>query len=152
MNPDPVEDLFDGLTWFITKGDTLDNITYFDENELVFVRIYKDPTLLQRFLVPLTSQPIIICYTDEQGNDYRIQYPAGMTGLHILGAINTFYTRPYSQETIDHIMQNPNEYPGDYQMIQSGRIPTIKDALADSDKQTFVGLRKYKDCYVPDFE
>lgn len=145
---DPYLESFNSIYWNIPAGGDLRNIKFADTEE----SIISDPIRYQQLLQPLTTGPIKIYFQDENENRIAIQYPAGMTAIHILGAINTFYDQPISQQFLSELKQFPEQYDLRYypiaaEKIRLGRIvPTRRDFLADH--SFFVGLIKYNDGYA----
>lgn len=137
--------LFDNISWHISDGGNTSDIYYNDTDQ----PIHTDPRF-QQLLVPLTTGPIKIYFVDEDGNEVEIEYPAGLRGIDILGAINTFYDRPISQQFYSELLRSPAEYgldiyPEAAEKIQRGQVPAIRDFLVDKDR--FAAIRKYKDGY-----
>lgn len=136
---DPYLKLFNNISWTVTDGGNLSNIIFHDTN----LPINADPKRFQELSVPLTTSPIKIYYIADL--EIPICYPAGMSFLDILGAINTFYSSSVSRE---FILQNSDKIDGCsgvMDAIKRGQDVTFVEFLGDH--VYFGGIGKRKDGY-----
>lgn len=121
---DNIERLFNDIYWDVGEGGNTQYIKYAGTD----LPIHADTARFQKFLIPLTTGPIRIEFFDGYGNPLIMQYPPGLTGLQILGALNTMLDKADDQGE------------------------TVRDQLSGSDKYIFNGFRKHGDTYFPSFE
>lgn len=130
--------LFDNLNWNISD---ISDITFKGSN----LPLNQDPRF-QEFFTPLTSGPIQIYYPDEYGNkngeDIGFEYPAGLRGIDILGAISTFYNSPIDEKWLAELKQTGEieNFPSAVEKIRRGQTPTHLDFLGNH--VLFKGIRK----------
>lgn len=151
-------DLFGDISWSIPSGGSLSSdLGYFDDQTDEIIPLAQDPARIQRLSVPLTTGPTRLYFFDKDGEEVGFEYPAGLTGLQVLGAINTFYSKPIDQGLLAELTRNQETYAHDYgggrvyypafiEEIKAGRVPAERDFMADH--QFFEGLRHYKDGYT----
>lgn len=139
---------FSNLYWNIPSGGDLGGILFIDTNK----SLVADMNRYQQLIQPLSNFPIKLYFEDENGDKVGIQYPAGMSFLHILGAINTFYDQPVSQDFIYNLREYPEayevekNYPFAAEKLRYGKVtPTRRDFLPN--RLFFAGLEKSNDGY-----
>lgn len=146
---DPYLNLFNDLSWDISQDGNTSDIGYYDQNDQ-YILIQNDPRF-QQFLVPLTTGPIRLYFFDEDGNEVGFQYPAGLRGIDVLGAVNTFYDQPISEEFLRELYQDPKHHALEYndtaaEKVKNFEIPTLRDFMGNH--VFFEGFGKYKDGYT----
>ncbi len=136
---DPYLKLFDNISWTVTDGGDLSQIKFHDTD----LPMDADLNRLQQLSTPLTTGPIKIYYIGDL--QIPITYPAGMSFLDVLGAINTFYSSIIPKEILLQILEKPDSYSCVIGAIEKGYPITFVELLGDH--VYFGGIGKTKDGY-----
>lgn len=130
--------LLENFSWVIPNGGDLSNIISLDND----LPLSNDPARLRELTQSIINEPFKLYFFDEHGNETAILYPAGLSALHVLGAINTYYQSPI--ENIPNVRED--YYPSVAEKRRNGQPIVRADLMLDH--QYYEGLMRYKDGYM----